>query len=244
MDNRKEQVKYYNEKKQVRKFSSLIKKYSCVMDGFFSAGEVSEIIRHSIENYRKLIPEIPYIGGSKNRLTENLRGSAQLLAVIKALEMKKLDELLIGEVIYRIVEKRINSVNSLLLRIVRSSFFSRSRLKKLKKASGLSKLRKYQGDWVFDFIESENADFDIGSDYHECGICKFYNSMGYRKYVPYLCLTDYAQFSALGIRMERTKTIGGGNDVCDFRFFKTGKTVQGWPPDQLIEFKSIKRADT
>ncbi len=243
MDHGKEQKKYYNEKKQVREFCRLIKKYGSVMDDLFNTGEVSEIIVQSIENYRKLIPKIPYIGGRKNRLTGNLRGSAQLLSIIQSLENRNFNEKITGEVIYRIVEKRINSVNSLLLKMFRRIFFSKSRYKKWKKASKLSKSGRYKEDWAFDFIEGGYGSFDFGFDYHECGICKFYNSMGYGKYVPYLCLTDYAQFSALGIRMERTKTIGGGNDVCDFRFFKNGKTVQGWPPDQLIEFKNTKRTD-
>ena len=61
--------------------------------------------------------------------------------------------------------------------------------------------------------------------------------MGHEDYVPYLCLTDYAKYKALNIQLERTKTIGNGESICDFRFCKNGSPVEGWPPINVKEFK-------
>jgi len=58
-------------------------------------------------------------------------------------------------------------------------------------------------------------------DYTECGIVKFLHSQGADEFTPYLCLTDYALFGALGIEPKRTMTLAGGCKKCDFRL-KTG----------------------
>jgi hypothetical protein len=50
---------------------------------------------------------------------------------------------------------------------------------------------------------------------------------------PYLCLTDYALFGALGIELARTQTLAHGDGECDFRFTWDGEMPSGWPPPCL-----------
>lgn len=85
---------------------------------------------------------------------------------------------------------------------------------------------------MFEHVEGDGEIFEWGRDYAECGIVKFLHSQGADELTPYLCLTDYALFGALGIRLERTMTLAEGHEKCDFRFEK-GKSPSGWPPPWL-----------
>ncbi|HEY9756686.1 MAG TPA: hypothetical protein V6C97_16075, partial [Oculatellaceae cyanobacterium] len=44
------------------------------------------VVRETFQRFERLLPEIPYIGGDKNLLTENLYLSAAMLALYQALE--------------------------------------------------------------------------------------------------------------------------------------------------------------
>jgi hypothetical protein len=57
------------------------------------------------------------------------------------------------------------------------------------------------------------------------------------EYVKYLCLVDYAIMKNVGIHFSRTTTLGNNGPMCDFRFSKTGAIVEGWPPEDLREFR-------
>ncbi|MCF2138187.1 MAG: L-2-amino-thiazoline-4-carboxylic acid hydrolase [Candidatus Thorarchaeota archaeon] len=63
---------------------------------------------------------------------------------------------------------------------------------------------------------------------------------GYAKYVPYVCLADYALARSVGFGMIRTQTISNGAPKCDFRFRKDFITPSGFPPDSLEEFKATE----
>ena len=187
-----------------------------------------------------ILPEIPYIGGKKNGLTFNLVGSAFILALIRFLEGLDFTSREIGKICYKISEHYYNSSPKILKYLTRRLMNSKYAIKKAKKKSAILQLKKYPENWVSEFIEGDGIDFDLGINYTECGICKFYQKQRAEKYLPYLCLLDYATFRAFGIGMKRTKTLGNGSDMCNFRFSKKFKTPQGWPPDDLEEFNLIK----
>ena len=99
-----------------------------------------------------------------------------------------------------------------------------------------SKLNKYPGDWVSDFIKGDGKTFTFGVDYSGCGVYKFYKSQGAEHFMPLVCIADYARARAYGYGLTRTQTIGNGADICDFRYIKDGSTPRAWPPDNLPEF--------
>jgi hypothetical protein len=70
-------------------------------------------------------------------------------------------------------------------------------------------------------------------NYTECGVVKFLRSQEADELAPYLCLTDYALFGALGIGLKRTMTLAEGGVRCDFRFKKGAEACSGWPPPWL-----------
>lgn len=100
-----------------------------------------------------------------------------------------------------------------------------------------SRQGRFSGDWVFDYVPGDGYDFEYGMTHYECGICAYYEKMGAADYVPYLCLLDYPKFRELGVCLDRSETLGNGGRCCDFRFYKKRIPVEGWPPENIREFK-------
>lgn len=77
--------------------------------------------------------------------------------------------------------------------------------------------RKYENDWVVDVLEKTDA-YELGYDYHECGICKLCQDEGCFELAQYLCRLDFVLADIMDMKLERTKTLAEGGDFCDFRY--------------------------
>ena len=86
------------------------------------------------------------------------------------------------------------------------SYLDKKKMPGRLKWSADSHLRRYENDWVVDIIEgTPQDDFELGYDYHTCGICN-------------LCRMDYVLADMMQMKLTRTKTIAEGADLCDFRY--------------------------
>lgn len=74
-----------------------------------------------------------------------------------------------------------------------------------------------ENNWVYDIVEPDGT-FEFGLDYTACGICRLCADEGCPELTPYLCRLDFPMAQMMGLRLARTKTIGGGDGVCDFRY--------------------------
>jgi hypothetical protein len=95
-------------------------------------------------------------------------------------------------------------------------------------AAARSQRRRYPEDWVFEVVEGDGHDFQVGTDYAECGVVKYLAREGAPELAPYLCWIDYVLFAAARLRLDRTETIAQGGTRCDFRFSR-GKPVEVEP---------------
>ena len=96
--------------------------------------------------------------------------------------------------------------------------------------------RKYPDNWVMEFVDGTNEDFDYGMNVSECAIHKAYKRFGAEKYAPFACLIDFAQGNVLGFGLTRTKSLANGALGCDHRYTKTGNTPKAWPPESFPEY--------
>lgn len=235
---------YYidNKPKLMKQFRKAIILTESVLKQYYGKVKTENLISDIKTEFDNLLPEIPYVGGKKNGLTFNLVASAYALAAIKVLERIGQSERDIGKMLYEMNELYYKSKSTFLKWLYPRIIFSKFIFKRGKKKTEKSQLKKYPEDWVFEMVKGDGVNFDVGINYTECGICKFYEKMGAKKYVPYLCLTDYAMARVFGIGLIRTQTIGNGAPICDFRFKKNFETPSGWPPDNLEEFR-MKKVD-
>ena len=203
-----------------------------IMTARYEPDFVAAVICESLAEFERLLPELPYIGGDQNPLTGNLVFSASALAFYRVMKRygRTVEET--GELLYRIMEAWIRRYPGFIRRLMGTYYMSKLSQRQSKQRAPLSQERRYAGDWVFEYVGGDGETFEWGRDYVECGIVKFLHDQGADELMPYLCLTDYALFGALGIVLKRTMTLAEGNEKCDFRF-KRGGPPSGWPPPGL-----------
>jgi hypothetical protein len=214
-------------------FSVVFNDKFCLRFGKTKTQNILDEIKVRIE---LLIPELPYIGGKKNNFySEALISSAFYLPMFLVLEREGYSIRDLARVRLEILEFMSKSLSPRERNPDSSSFFSKDRDEVRKQNAKKSQLRRYPEDWVFEFVEGNDHDFDFGVDYIECGIFKYYEKLGVERFAPICCLCDYPNFHRLGIGFKRTQTIACGASSCDFRFIRDYDTPKGWPPESLEE---------
>jgi len=176
------------------------------------------------QEYESLTPQLPYIGGRENPLTQIMVAAGMFLALYKPLKAhgKAVEE--IGALVYEAVERaydlfpRHSEWPRYLLRLHGRLSFTKHSLRKARVMALESQKRRHAGDWVYSFVEGDGEEFDYGLDFEECGMCKFFQAQGAAEFAPYMCRLDFIASDRLGWGLVRTGTIAEGAEKCDFRY--------------------------
>lgn len=203
----------------------------------FTPHESKEILKAANNRFLRILPDLPYIGGDSNYLTENLLGTAYEMGFYEELENRGLTlkeiSFINQKALFKFTEKRMNFI---IRWYVRNFAMTEENYRK---GAAESQKKQYKGDSVYEVVESGPDDnFDIGINFTECAIVKLFKHYKKERYLPYICLNDYATYGAMGVELNRTQTISNGAKICDFRFKVKGKRniKEGWPPESLPEF--------
>ncbi|MBN1881556.1 MAG: L-2-amino-thiazoline-4-carboxylic acid hydrolase [Deltaproteobacteria bacterium] len=209
---------FYSKKKMLRLFNKQARHWRKVLQGRFSGGDVSDIIDRAEREFLSIASRLPDIGGKSNFLTFHIIESAVILAYYKALKARNMNVEEIGGITHDVIRERVLSYPSFMLRLRGAYLMSGYCQKRRKQQAERSQRKTYPGDWVYRFVEGDGKTFHYGIDYTECGICTLYESENAREFTPFLCDIDYITFDAFGIGLHRAKTLGKGDDLCNFRF--------------------------
>ena len=221
--------------KLLRGFDGKAKQFSDTLVLRCSIQGSSGIVRATRQEFERLIPEIPYIGGKANSLTQDLIDCTMLLAFYRVLKAEGLRTEEIGKLVIEMEERRVQSYPGLLRKLLGMMIHSPLGKSRFRETATRSQERRYPGDWVSIYIEGDGAEFDFGVDYLECGLCKFFHQQDADEFTPYLCQFDYVQQRAMQTGFFRTRTLAEGAERCDFRWKRGGGTRAGWPPPWLQE---------
>ena len=97
--------------------------------------------------------------------------------------------------------------------------FDQKEIDKYVKGSERSKKKQYPMDWLFDF----SYDLSVPEYYvthRECGVCKIAQQENLMFLMPHMCVMDYPTIEYKGGKLIRTKTLGAGDDCCNFHVVK------------------------
>lgn len=213
----------------LKRFDGYTPQIQSIVRQSFSNSDVEVIIKETRDEFERLVPEIQFIG-HKNIFRYNLIDTTMLLALYRSLSKRGTDLPEYGKMIYDIAMKITRSSEGLKTRITRRLMFTRFGKSIFRRAAERSQLRKYPGDWVFEVVEGDGVNFDLGLNVYECGILKFLKSQNAEEIGPYLCLMDFVFAQAKGSGLKRTMTLTEGGEKCDFRWKKGGETKDAWPP--------------
>ncbi len=159
--------------------------------------------------YKAILARQPEIGGMKNNLIAGLFTAAYAVAVYRVAD---------GEIDETTFEGLVNAV------CVSDIFRKMSEGKDFFTEKNISTRNMLQNDPYFNSFP-ENWKYTFTYDlsvpecfitYSRCAICEMARREGTFHLMKYLCTTDYAQQELMGNTLVRTKTIGNGDDICDF----------------------------
>ena len=245
--NKKGQRYYLRRKpKLIKQFDNYLNAVKSFMSSYSSDLDIENLSIEMRKEFEILIPQLPHVGGQTNSMLPLLIGSASLLAVMRILEKEGMSIRDIGKFSYDFFESVSETRRSYeesgkpdltTFMLSKETMFSKEYIDALKLVAKHSQARQYPEDWVYDFVEGDGVTFDHGINFIECAIYKFFKEQNAEKFVPFICLFDFAAARASCYGFKRTQTIWNGAPFCDFRYRKEGKTPRGWPPETLPEFK-------
>ncbi|MDD5338090.1 MAG: L-2-amino-thiazoline-4-carboxylic acid hydrolase [Dehalococcoidales bacterium] len=223
---------YYVRKKAelMEQFEKGVKHWSLSLLERFGEIQTYKIKIAAREEFEKLIPQIPYIGGDENTFTKSLVDSVRYLALYKTMKNFGIPVEEIGKTIYDgFLKKSAGRPNT--------SAASKKSLERLlaggKKGAEASQEKRYPGDYVYTYIAGNGKKFDYGFDFTECASHKLYHEHDADELLPYYCYLDFVAANVRGFGFTRTKDLYKGDGLCNHRFKADGKTKAGWPPPFL-----------
>ena len=167
--------------------------------------------------YKKSIRNQPEVGGTKNNLIMGLYLAAYFMAVYKAAPEKMTDETF-GEFIDSICASdtfvKMNKGRNF---FTEKNIFTRDRLQHD------PIFTDNPDNWQYSFSYNMNTP-ECTITYTRCAICEMARRENCFHLMPHLCKTDFAQQKLMGNTLIRTKTIGNGDEICDFHIIGGKKT--------------------
>jgi hypothetical protein len=194
----------------------------------FAGQQAHAWIVQARQEYRTLIPQLPFVG-TRQPFVEFIITGGWFLAVYRVLQAQGWTVEQTGQLIYRIDEAFVKAYPRFVTRFMGRRIFSPAYIEDARRRAAESQQRPYPGGWIAEFVEGDGQTFDYGVDYLECGLCKLLASQGAPELAPYLCVADVQYSEAFGWGLQRTQTLAEGHGRCDFRFKKGGKTQVAVP---------------
>jgi hypothetical protein len=215
----------------LRRFDEESQYWRPAIVGRFGRRVADTVLREAYEEFEALIPQIPYIGGDENHLTESLIGSVRYLALYKAMKKhgntaEETGKILYDAILTRIDEPRVAIPSS--QRLTTEQLMERRR-----KRAERSQERRYPQDYVYEFVAGDGEEFDYGYDFSECAAQKFYHAQGADEFMPFYCYLDFPESRLDGSGLSRTMTLAEGHEKCNHRFKKGREAKLEWPPPFL-----------
>lgn len=222
---RKERQDFYTsqESRLLKEFDQVIEQVKAPLITRFGEPATERFGSAAGVEFRRLIPELPYVG-EKKPFTQFVISSGWFLAIYRVLKDQGESIESIGELAFTLSRVYLEHMPGFARRLLGFMTFSPRYLHELQKHAQQSQLDPFPRGYIFSYVEGDGKTFDYGVDYHQCATWILFQEQGAQELTPYLCACDYLYSRMLGWGLTRTTTLGEGGKVCDFRFKRGGPT--------------------
>jgi hypothetical protein len=228
---------YYVQKKLsfLKSFDRVALRVGEVLSRTYEPTRVRQILRKTHRAFEALLPRVPYIGGRANPFTGNLLQAAWCLAFYKTMKSQGESVETVGQIIHEAIELQLHTYPRLLLYPCILTKINRQTINALKKQAADSEQMYTPQGWRFEVVDGDGQTFDVGINYHECGLCKFYHAQRADELTRYMCEINTPVSKAFNIELSQTERIPNGNPECKIRLARkkcnrhaaTNRPVQG-----------------
>jgi hypothetical protein len=197
-----------------------------ILAGRRPATELAAMLADARTIHAGLLP-LPDIGGPENLVYASFVIAPQYVALYRAMRPHGFTAADVGKLIYDLAASSL-AKQADGLRHNGERFFTPTYFAQLQDWATRSQERRYPMDWVQTVFRGDGTEFDIGVDYTECGLVKYFAAHGVPELAPYPCRIDFPTARAEETGLERTTTLATGGRQCDFRYKKGRPVTQGW----------------
>lgn len=186
---------------------------------------ISVSAREIKREFKEIIKRQPDIGGYRNNLLMGLYLAAYLAAVYKARSDTVTEEVFAGlveAICYSDIMRKMNQGKN---------FFTEKNMNTRNRLAGDAWFNRFPDNWKYTFSYNMGIP-ECRITYTKCAICEMAKRENCFHLVRYMCTTDYASQELMGNTLIRTKTLGNGDECCDFHIIgrkskeeNTDKTV-------------------
>jgi hypothetical protein len=165
-----------------------------------------------ISEYKAIVARTPGVGSMKNNMfVMTMYCGAFAVALYKSAEEKLDEEKLKGLI-------RALSCCPLMRKAKKGkSAFTEKEIENRSKQAKWSRehIEEYPMNWYY-YFETVPGKDEYYITHKQCGICKLTKQEHCEEITKYLCMMDYYTFEMQGAVLDRTKTLGYGDDECNF----------------------------
>lgn len=183
----------------------------------YLANEIPEIETASykkrvLKEYRAIVERTPGIGSMKdNMFVMTMYAAAFVIALYKEADGKMDEERLKGLI-------RAEAYCPLMVKAKQGkSAFTEEEIANRTRQAKWSRdhIGEYPMNWFY-YFETVPGKEEYYITHKQCGICKLTAQEHCEEITKYLCMMDYYTFEMQGAVLDRTKTLGYGDDECNF----------------------------
>ena len=190
--------------------------------------DMDNIRREVMAEFDIVLTQTPYVGGAASRMSDFFMRLMGFMAISRVLRRHSVPVSVIGEIERDTYKAQLLTVPEAERLEAGRHFMSPENQALMREQAETSATDSHQkefpGDFVYDFVEPGPDDnFEFGVNYRACGFCKFADRHEDKEILPNICGLDFVAYAARGILLERTQTLAGGADHCNFRFARLGE---------------------
>ena len=191
------------------------------------------LVKEVEEEFKNVIPEIPYIGGKKNQFTFVIEINACIIAFYRVMKNHghSIDEIV--KILCEGTDRFFNKNPKFILKIAGRIFLSRIYLRRMKKHAKRSQKKVFQNNFIYTVEKGKKGEYNLKTVYSQCAACLYIKSQNAEELLPYCDFFDayLSKYLALGLIYE--SRIGNGDQYCIGTFKKGRETIV---PDHLKKF--------
>ena len=175
--------------------------------------------REVTDEFEIVLTQMPYVGGAASRMSDFFMRLIGFMAISRVLWRHGVSLSVIGEIERETYKAQLLAAPEAERLASGRQFLSSENQTFLREQAAKSHQQEFPEDFVYDFVEpGPGDDFEFGINYKACGFCKFAARHGDKEILPNLCGLDFDAYATRGIHLERTQTLAGGANHCNFRF--------------------------
>ncbi|MDP6977394.1 MAG: L-2-amino-thiazoline-4-carboxylic acid hydrolase [Myxococcota bacterium] len=173
--------------------------------------------------YRRLLPEVPDIGGVQNVFQPVMTVNGWIVALHRAMNTHGRAPADAIRVCQEVFDQWLQKLPGFLLRLIGRLLFSAPARWYLEKQARRSQRRGYVDDFVWRVERGPGDEMSLVFD--ECAVNKFYEAQGVEELKPYCNFFDVTYSRLMGMGIDASETIGLGCDRCALRFQHNRETT-------------------